>query len=226
MSRGRRWHGWPATCGCCPPGRAVGTICSDDLARAAGVNPAQAAPRPLLPGQPRHPRRRLRRRDADREMSRALGAQQSHRVALVGVGNLGRALAGYSGFRGRGFTLGRPVRRRPGQDRPRSSVTWGSTPGRTWSRSVPTAADQHRRDRHPAGGRAGCRRRAGGGRCPFDPELRAGRAGGAVGCRGPAGRPRSGTADARLPRGQRERQRIADRRPQAVATRTDGSSRR
>lgn len=39
------------------------------------------------------------------EISRALGAHTAHRVALVGVGNLGHALAGYSGFAGHGFQL-------------------------------------------------------------------------------------------------------------------------
>lgn len=35
----------------------------------------------------------------------ALGLDQGHRVVLVGVGNLGRALAGYGGFGRRGFAL-------------------------------------------------------------------------------------------------------------------------
>lgn len=39
------------------------------------------------------------------EISRALGAELDHRVALFGLGNLGRALAGYAGFAGRGFAL-------------------------------------------------------------------------------------------------------------------------
>jgi redox-sensing transcriptional repressor len=34
-----------------------------------------------------------------------LGLAQGHRVILVGAGNLGRALAGYGGFRRRGFTM-------------------------------------------------------------------------------------------------------------------------
>jgi redox-sensing transcriptional repressor len=34
-----------------------------------------------------------------------LGLSQGHRVILVGAGNLGRALAGYGGFRRRGFTM-------------------------------------------------------------------------------------------------------------------------
>jgi len=39
------------------------------------------------------------------EISRALGAHRAHRVALVGLGNLGQALAGYPGFAGRGFVI-------------------------------------------------------------------------------------------------------------------------
>lgn len=35
----------------------------------------------------------------------ALGLDQGHRVILVGVGNLGRALAGYGGFGRRGFSM-------------------------------------------------------------------------------------------------------------------------
>ncbi len=40
------------------------------------------------------------------EIGRALGAHRKHRVALVGVGNLGAALAGYPGFVSRGLTIG------------------------------------------------------------------------------------------------------------------------
>lgn len=40
------------------------------------------------------------------EIARALGAHRSHRVALVGVGNLGAALAGYPGFVSRGLEIG------------------------------------------------------------------------------------------------------------------------
>lgn len=39
------------------------------------------------------------------QLRRALGAHQAYRVALVGVGNLGQALAGYAGFAGRGFKV-------------------------------------------------------------------------------------------------------------------------
>jgi redox-sensing transcriptional repressor len=40
------------------------------------------------------------------EIGRALGAHRTHRVALVGVGNLGAALANYPGFESRGLRIG------------------------------------------------------------------------------------------------------------------------
>lgn len=40
------------------------------------------------------------------EIGRVLGASRQHRVALVGVGNLGAALAGYGGFVSRGLVIG------------------------------------------------------------------------------------------------------------------------
>lgn len=40
------------------------------------------------------------------EIGRVLGAHRKQRVALVGVGNLGAALAGYTGFMSRGLTVG------------------------------------------------------------------------------------------------------------------------
>lgn len=39
------------------------------------------------------------------QISRALGLTEAHSVVLVGVGNLGHALAGYDGFASRGFTI-------------------------------------------------------------------------------------------------------------------------
>ena len=47
------------------------------------------------------------------QLERALGLNHRQAVALVGVGNLGHALAGYGGFGGRGFPVTRAVRRRP-----------------------------------------------------------------------------------------------------------------
>lgn len=40
-----------------------------------------------------------------RQVSRELGLTGDRHVAIVGVGNLGRALAGYDGFQGRGFRV-------------------------------------------------------------------------------------------------------------------------
>lgn len=39
------------------------------------------------------------------QVSRALGLTSGHRVAVVGIGNLGHALANYDGFPGRGFPV-------------------------------------------------------------------------------------------------------------------------
>lgn len=41
----------------------------------------------------------------NRQISSALGLTLDWRVAIIGVGNLGRALAGYSGFASRGFEI-------------------------------------------------------------------------------------------------------------------------
>lgn len=41
----------------------------------------------------------------NRQISAALGLTQDWRVAIVGAGNLGRALAGYTGFESRGFEV-------------------------------------------------------------------------------------------------------------------------
>jgi redox-sensing transcriptional repressor len=40
-----------------------------------------------------------------RQINRQLGLTEDRRVAIVGVGNLGRALAGYQGFAARGFRV-------------------------------------------------------------------------------------------------------------------------
>jgi redox-sensing transcriptional repressor len=64
------------------------TISSESLAARAGVNAAQV------------------RYEVDyliRQISRRLGLDGERRVAIVGCGNLGQALAGYGGFPARGF---------------------------------------------------------------------------------------------------------------------------
>ena len=58
-----------------------------------------------------------------------LGLTQRRAVALVGVGNLGHALAGYAGFGSRGFPDRRALRRRPGPRR-RADQRSGRAPHR------------------------------------------------------------------------------------------------
>jgi redox-sensing transcriptional repressor len=85
--------------------RSIGTVSSEELATAAGVNSA------------------LLRKDLSflgsygirgvgyevgtliEHISRTLGLTVHRSVALIGVGNLGQALAGYAGFASRGFRI-------------------------------------------------------------------------------------------------------------------------
>src|SRR5690606_21038549 len=85
--------------------RGVAGTSSTELADLAGVRPAQL--RKDLSYLGSHGTRgvgydvvRLRER-----VSAALGVARGLRVAIVGVGNLGHALANYSGFGPRGFTV-------------------------------------------------------------------------------------------------------------------------
>ena len=82
-----------------------GIVSSAGLAAAAGVNPAGLRRDLSFLGS--HGVRGVGY-DAARlveEIRRVLGAHHAFRVALVGVGNLGRALSGYAGFAGRGFDI-------------------------------------------------------------------------------------------------------------------------
>lgn len=84
---------------------ADGIVSSAGLAAAAGVNPAGLRRDLSFLGS--HGVRGVGY-DAARlvnEIRRVLGAHHPFRVALVGVGNLGRALSGYAGFAGRGFDI-------------------------------------------------------------------------------------------------------------------------
>ncbi len=83
----------------------VDVVASDDLARAAGYNAAKV--RKDLSYLGTHGTRGVGY-DVEglaRELSLALGLVEDRPVVLVGVGNLGRALASYDGFRRRGFRL-------------------------------------------------------------------------------------------------------------------------
>jgi redox-sensing transcriptional repressor len=84
---------------------AGGIVSSAELAAAAGVNPAGLRRDLSFLGS--HGVRGVGYDAAKviNEIRRVLGAHHPFRVALVGVGNLGRALSGYAGFAGRGFDI-------------------------------------------------------------------------------------------------------------------------
>jgi redox-sensing transcriptional repressor len=83
----------------------VSTVSSDVLARAAGVGPAKL--RKDLSHLGSYGTRGVGY-DVDfliYQISRALGLTQHYSVVIIGVGNLGQALAGYGGFGTRGFRV-------------------------------------------------------------------------------------------------------------------------
>jgi redox-sensing transcriptional repressor len=85
--------------------RGVGTVSSDELATAAGVNSAKL--RKDLSYLGSYGIRGVGY-DVDYlvyQVSRALGLTQKWPVVIVGAGNLGRALANYGGFVSRGFRI-------------------------------------------------------------------------------------------------------------------------
>jgi redox-sensing transcriptional repressor len=83
----------------------VATVSSDVLAGAAGVGPAKL--RKDLSHLGSYGTRGVGY-DVDflvYQISRALGLTQHYSVVIIGVGNLGQALAGYGGFGNRGFRV-------------------------------------------------------------------------------------------------------------------------
>jgi redox-sensing transcriptional repressor len=83
----------------------ITTVSSEELAAAAGVNSAKLRKDLSFLGS-----YGIRGVGYDvstltDEISRTLGLTVNHRVALIGVGNLGQALAGYAGFASRGFRV-------------------------------------------------------------------------------------------------------------------------
>lgn len=81
------------------------TVSSDELAAATGVNPAKLRKDLSYIGS-----YGIRGVGYDvnslvHQLERTLGLNHRQAVALVGIGNLGHALAGYGGFDGRGFPV-------------------------------------------------------------------------------------------------------------------------
>ncbi|MCU1659072.1 MAG: rex [Pseudonocardiales bacterium] len=85
--------------------RSISTVSSEELAAAAGVNSAKLRKDLSFLGS-----YGIRGVGYDvttltEEISRTLGLTVHRSVALIGVGNLGQALAGYAGFATRGFRI-------------------------------------------------------------------------------------------------------------------------
>ncbi len=83
----------------------IQTIASDELARGAGFNSAKV--RKDLSHLGTYGTRGVGYgvEELAREISLALGLTEDRPVVLVGVGNLGRALVSYDGFKARGFRI-------------------------------------------------------------------------------------------------------------------------
>ena len=81
------------------------TVSSEELARATGVNPAKLRKDLSYIGS--YGIRGVGYEVAAlvHQLERTLGLNHRQAVALVGIGNLGHALAGYNGFGGRGFPV-------------------------------------------------------------------------------------------------------------------------
>ena len=154
--------------------RGVATVSSEELAASSGVNSAKL--RKDLSHLGSYGTRGVGYDVSEliEHIGRSLGLTQDWAVVIVGVGNLGHALANYGGFRTRGFRVvalvdADPARfgerrrpRHPPAGRPRDARR---RPGR-----------EHRGRRHPGECRAGRLRPPGGCRRHEHPQLRAARA--------------------------------------------------
>lgn len=85
--------------------RGVRTVASDELSSAAGVNSAKLRKDLSYIGSYGTRGVGYEVGVLIEEIERTLGLTRQHRVAVVGIGNLGHALANYGGFPGRGFPV-------------------------------------------------------------------------------------------------------------------------
>ncbi len=191
--------------------RAITTVSSEELAAAAGVNSAKLRKDLSFLGSYGIRGVGYHVATLTEEIARTLGITVHRSVALIGVGNLGQALAGYAGFASRGFRIAALIDADPATHRDHDP-----RPGRARHRR-PRAdrvrgADHHRRARHARLGRPGPVRPARRRRGHQHPQLRPGRAVGARARGRPQGRPRRRTADPVLPRDPQGRRRHLARR--------------
>src|SRR5262245_44451678 len=81
------------------------TISSKQLGESLGLTDAQVRKDLAYFGQFGHPGIGYRVDDLISQVKHILGTDKTWNVLLVGAGNLGRALAAYAGFSGKGFRL-------------------------------------------------------------------------------------------------------------------------
>ena len=110
------------------------TVSSDQLAEMARVERVQGPQGPVVPGLVRDAGLGYEAQFLLTQIDRELGLHGDWPVAIVGLGNLGRALANSQGFTSPGFSGGRAVRRGAVAPRDRdrrrdSSITWTSSNG-------------------------------------------------------------------------------------------------
>jgi redox-sensing transcriptional repressor len=86
--------------------RGVGTVSSEELAVAAGVNSAKLRKDLSFLGSYGIRGVGYDVQTLTGQIARVLGLDVHRTVVLIGVGHLGTALAGYTGFASRGFTIG------------------------------------------------------------------------------------------------------------------------
>ncbi len=89
------------------------TISSRQLAKTLGATDAQVRKDLACCGSLGRAGVGYRVADLRTSLRQALGVEGGGRLALIGVGNLGRALLGYQGFRGRGFDIAAAFDRDP-----------------------------------------------------------------------------------------------------------------
>jgi redox-sensing transcriptional repressor len=81
------------------------TASSADIATVTGINAAQFRKDLSYFGEFGTPGRGYNVEQLQAHLSNIMGLREEHRVLMVGAGNLGSALAGYPGFKERGFEI-------------------------------------------------------------------------------------------------------------------------
>ena len=93
-------------------------VFSDNLADAAGVTAAQVRKDFSLFGITGNRRGGYKVDELAEQLNKILGKDQLHEFIVIGVGNIGRALLHYPGFREERHQYRRRIRHRPGQVQP------------------------------------------------------------------------------------------------------------